>query len=205
MKKIVFEGLVVGMTGIALAFAANALSPRGLKLTRDYFPDSISPVRMGVAATNPPVVVGTNSSPEFQELAARLRAKGLQVLDTERAIELFHDPRRAQNLIVFVDARDDTHYQEGHIPGAYQFDNYHPENYIPAILPLSPITQEFVVYCKGGKCEDSEFAAIALNRDLGIAAEKLFVYAGGITEWRAKGLPIETGARNSGQVSNATP
>jgi rhodanese-related sulfurtransferase len=56
-----------------------------------------------------------------------------------------------------------------------------------------------VVYCNGGECEDSEFAAIML-RDAGVPREALFIYAGGITEWKAQRLPMEAGARRSGEL-----
>jgi hypothetical protein len=39
--------------------------------------------------------------------------------------------------------------------------------------------------------------------EFGIPAAKLLVYGGGITEWTANGLPIEVGARKSGQLRNA--
>jgi rhodanese-related sulfurtransferase len=61
-----------------------------------------------------------------------------------------------------------------------------------------------VVYCNGGECEDSEFAAIML-RDAGVPREMLFVFAGGIVEWKAAGLPVETGPRGSGQLLQRPP
>jgi hypothetical protein len=33
---------------------------------------------------------------------------------------------------------DDEHYRAGHIPGAFQLDHYHPENYLAAVLPCQP-------------------------------------------------------------------
>ena len=56
-----------------------------------------------------------------------------------------------------------------------------------------------MVYCNGGDCDDSESAAILL-RNVGIPNLKLFVYVGGIKQWMANGLPVETGARNSGNL-----
>ena len=38
MMKILLEALVVLVVGIALALVANQISPRGLVLTRNYFP-----------------------------------------------------------------------------------------------------------------------------------------------------------------------
>jgi rhodanese-related sulfurtransferase len=109
-------------------------------------------------------------------------------------VELFHDPRYAQNQVVFIDARNDDEFQEGHIPGAHQFDHFHYEKFLPTIVPLCQAAQQIVVYCGGGDCELSEFAATMLANDLGVAKEKLGVYGGGMNEWKSKGLPIETGA-----------
>ncbi|MDP3069732.1 MAG: rhodanese-like domain-containing protein [Opitutaceae bacterium] len=127
----------------------------------------------------------------------RLRQRGLQLVSRSEVVTLFRDLRYEQGLVVFVDARDDQHYTTGHIPGAWQFYHYRAENYLPAILPVCLTALQVVVYCAGGECEDSEFAAIML-RDAGVPAESLFVYAGGITDWTTHGLPVETGSRRSG-------
>ena len=70
---------------------------------------------------------------------------------------------------------------------------------MPTVLPVCLAAQKVVVYCTGGACEDSEFAALML-RDAGVPRENVYVYVGGITEWIANGLPVETGARGSGQM-----
>jgi rhodanese-related sulfurtransferase len=106
-------------------------------------------------------------------------------------------------LVVFVDARDDQHYQEGHVPGAYQLDHYRPEKYLAPVLLVCQTAHQIVVYCNGGDCEDSEFTAITL-RDAGILREKLLIYGGGLTEWLTNGLPVEIGPRNSGNLRNAS-
>ncbi|HXJ72678.1 MAG TPA: hypothetical protein VNM37_07485, partial [Candidatus Dormibacteraeota bacterium] len=56
------------------------------------------------------------------------------------------------------------------------------------------------VYCTGGTCEDSEFAALAL-REAGVAPDHLGVFVGGINEWTTLQGPIELGARNSGNLN----
>ena len=71
------------------------------------------------------------------------------------------------------------------------------------MLPVCQAAEQIVVYCNGGDCDDSETAAILL-RDVGIANRKLFIYGGGITEWTTNRLPVEIGARNSGNLSIAT-
>jgi rhodanese-related sulfurtransferase len=202
VKEVLFEGVLVGLVGAALAFAANGLSPSGLKLTRDYFPGDAS---LGAAANLTGATNGTNkhalSSAEM--LAVRLKQNGLQLVGADEVLKLFHDPRHEQDLVVFVDARDDKHYQAGHIPGAYQFDHNYAENYL-ATIPVCQAAQQVVVYCNGGECTDSESAALVLARDGGIAKEKLFVYGGGITEWTERGMLVEIGSRKSGKLSGVT-
>ena len=204
-KRVLLETVFVVVIGALFALAANQVSPRGLALTRNYFPEGTG----RLLAAKPPAtrtnnVAGSNA-PAFdpaQLLAAELKEKGLQLADRTRALQLFHDPRFKQNRVVFIDARDEKHYREGHIPGAYEFDPYRPEKYFDTVLPVCKAAEQIVVYCNGGECDDSETAAILL-RDIGIANQKLLVYGGGITEWTATGLPVEVGARNSGNLRNS--
>jgi len=198
---------MVAVIGVAFAFAANALSPRGLVLTRNYFPGAgRSPTPAVTAATPAPagVPANTNTASPAELLATRLKAKGLQLIASNQVTQLFREPRYEQGLVVFVDARDDRHYQEGHVPGAWQFDHYRAENYLGAVLPVCLTAEQVVVYCNGGDCEDSEFAALTLS-GAGITKEKLFVYGGGMTEWITNGLPVEAGARLSGNLRPAKP
>jgi rhodanese-related sulfurtransferase len=197
------EIIVVFVTGIGIALFANGVSPRGLSLSRNYFPNAPHTTASGAAQptnTSPTVTVpATNHNAADGDVAARLKQSGLQTVGREEVERLFKDPQYDQELILFVDARDDRHYHEGHVPGAYQFDRYYPEKYLPEVLPACLSAQKIVVYCSGGKCEDSEFAALAL-KDAGVPLERLFVFAGGITEWAAKQLPLELDGRKSGRL-----
>jgi rhodanese-related sulfurtransferase len=192
--------LLIAVIGAALAFVANGLSPRGLKLTRNYYPrENTTPSTNNSAGTNPVrIAPGTNTPSPLELLAARLREKGLHLADSNQVSQLFRDPRCQQDLVVFVDARNDQEYQAGHVPGAWQFDYYHPDNYLNDVLQICQVAQQVLVYCNGGECEDSELAATFL-RDLGVPKEKLFVYGGGFTEWTTNGLPVEIGQRRSGR------
>jgi rhodanese-related sulfurtransferase len=194
-RNVFVEALFVAVAGAAFAFAANQISPRGLALTRIYFPAESN--RTATAAAN----AGPAALSPAQLLDAQMRKNGLQLVDGGQAAKLFRDPRFKQNAVVFIDARDESPYREGHIPGAYEFDPYHPDKYFAAILPICRAAEQIVIYCNGGDCDDSETAAILL-RDIGIANQKLFVYGGGITEWTDDGLPVEVGARNSGKLQD---
>jgi len=201
---VILEAALVAMAGLVFALACNALSPRGLRLSRNYFPgdrQSSAPLR---PATN---AIATSQGAVDNPLAAtiqRLEQHGLQAARSNEVTQLFQDPRYEQGLVVFLDARDDQHYKTGHIPGAWQFDRYRPEQFLPTLVPLCLTAEKVVVYCGGGACEDSEFAAIML-RDVGVPREKLFVYAGGFNEWTNNRLPVETGVRLSRQFLKPTP
>jgi len=202
VRRTLLEAVLIAALGAALAFAANGLSPRGLQLTRNYFPGG-QPSSSSHAESAPPAN-GTagDTNTIAADLAARLKADGLQLADSALALQLFHDPRREQDEIIFIDARDAKHYEAGHIPGAYHFDRFHPEAGLGNVVPVCLNAQRIIFYCNGGDCDDSEHAAIMLRDSLSLPREKVFVYGGGMTDWTAKGLPIESGARNSGQLTS---
>jgi len=201
VKKVLVEAALVAITGAALAFLANGFSGRGLKLTRNYFPGADRPSLTRSSSNPVSRAAGTNlaSASAAQEAIARLRGKGFQVADGDQAPAFFHDSRYEQGLIIFIDARNDDHYKQGHIPGAYQFDHMYPERYLGAVLPACNTAQQVLVYCDGGDCELSEFAAEFLRSSAGVANDKLFVYVGGLKEWERRHLPLEIGERKSGQ------
>jgi rhodanese-related sulfurtransferase len=204
VRASLLEAVLVAAIGAALAFAANGLSPWGLKLGKDYFPGkrSASTGTNTVAQSTNAASAKTNSPAEL--LAAKLRDNGLQLADSNLVSQLYQDPRRAQDWVVFIDARDDEHYEAGHIPGAYHFYYFYPEKYITNVMQVCLTAERIVFYCNGGDCEDSEHAAITLRDSMQLPKEKLFVYVGGMTEWATNGLSIEVGARNSGVMTNVT-
>ena len=74
-KAVVFEALLVAALGLVFALAANALSPRGLRLSRNYFPDAgttPSATNSSAAAT---ASISTNAA---NATIQRLQQRGLQ-------------------------------------------------------------------------------------------------------------------------------
>src|SRR5947207_8581976 len=185
-SNVLLEAALVAVVGLAFALAANALSPRGLRLSRNYFPGDTVASRPQSATNSGSNVATARPGDPLGAALLRLEQRGLQIIRSNEVVELVHDPRFEQGLVLLIDARDDAHYQAGHIPGAWQLDHYRAEQFMPAILPACLSAQKVVVYCNGGACEDSEFTAIML-RDAGVPRENLFVYAGGITEWKTTG------------------
>ncbi len=196
MRETLVDGLFVAVIGGLLAFGANAISPRGLSLTRNFFP--ANPPTPLTATNIAGHVASTNVVNASELLAARLRSQGLSLADSNQVFKLFQDPRYEQNLVAFIDARHDEEYQAGHIPGAYQLDYYYKEKYLPPLLDLFRIAEQIVVYCNGGNCDDSELTATLLA-DI-VPRERLLVYGGGMTEWVTNGWPVELGERKSGRL-----
>ena len=202
MKTVLQEGALVAVIGAALALAANALSPHPLELTKDYFPGDKVASRSPAVATNATNAAAIITNSPLELLSARLRANGLQLTDSNQVARCFRDPRREQDGVIFIDARDEEHYVAGHIPGAFHFDRFRPQDYLPNVVQVCQTAEQMVFYCNGGECDDSEHAAIMLRDSLGIPKEKVFIYGGGFTEWTNNGLPYELGARNSGDLTN---
>lgn len=201
------EAVGVVVVGLGLALAANYLSPRGLSLGRDYFPatPTVPPATGSPPPSTgplPPTPDATNPPASAQSVQARLAARGFRFLDATEARALFNDPRREQELVVFIDARNERHYEEGHVPGAYVFDHYYADRYLPDVMVVCQQAETIVLYCTGGNCEDSEFAAVAL-KEAGIPAERLAVFVGGMAEWQANGWPVEVGPRGSGVIQES--
>jgi rhodanese-related sulfurtransferase len=199
----------VGVAGLAFAFVANQLSPRGLNPGRNYHPGGEKPDPAPQTAKASSVsLTATNSRPAAASpeaaLKERLEKNGLHLLPRDEVEKLFHDPRRQQDLLMFIDARDEDEYHQGHIPGAYEFYHYYPDKYLAEVLTPCQLAEQIIVYCAGGDCDDSESAALCL-RDHGVPAAKLFVYGGGMTNWEAARLPVESGARDSGSIRNPAP
>lgn len=187
------EWLFVLGLGVSLSVILNYHSGNGLDVSRDYFQTSTGSVPSGLDK------IGTQGSDhsfekEVQQSIERLMQKGFQPKSTDEIAALMNDPRLESGQVVLIDARNESLFQERHIPGAYLFDHYKMDQYVDMVLPMCQIAEEVIVYCSGGHCEDSEFAATDLQQ-LGIPLEKLFIYAAGMRGWNEGGYPIALGDR----------
>ncbi len=198
-RLILREVLLVSVTGLAVALLGNQLSPRGLSLTRNYFPSTAA-----APALVRDVAVTTTNQSAAEKLAVEVKSAGLQLASRAQIGAWFADPRRLAGKIIFVDARNETDYFKGHIPGAWLFDPYQPEKYFPTVVPACQNAEEIVVYCHGGDCDDS-LSAATLLKQVGIPGDKLHVYGGGMGEWQTTAQPVETGPQNSGQIKPVVP
>ena len=99
---------------------------------------------------------------------------------------------------IIIDARDQEDYNESHIQGSINipYDSYSEfifkedgkwfleENYEELLF-----NQIYIIYCNGGECPLSEDLANIMY-DLNFRI--VFIYEGGLPEWKVRGYPTET-------------
>jgi rhodanese-related sulfurtransferase len=88
--------------------------------------------------------------------------------------------------VVILDTRPANEYEAGHIAGAISV----PVADLRRRLKELPRAREYVAYCRGPYCVYAD-QAVELLHAKGRRARRLLE---GFPEWRAAGLPVETGA-----------
>ena len=102
------------------------------------------------------------------------------------------DPVRARELIesgdpLIVDVREQDEWDEGHVPGAIHIPRGHLESRIEAAA--TDRSQPILLYCSGGN--RSAFAAKTLQE---LGYDEPVSLAGGFTDWKRNGFPVELSA-----------
>jgi rhodanese-related sulfurtransferase len=87
--------------------------------------------------------------------------------------------------VVILDTRPASEYMAGHIAGAISV----PVEELQRRLRHLPKNKEYVAYCRGPYCVYAD-NAVEILRSKGRRAQRLL---DGFPEWRAAGLPVETG------------
>lgn len=90
---------------------------------------------------------------------------------------------------IFIDARRQDQFAEGHIPGSLNIYAYEFADNIHQVAPL-PKEKLIVVYCDGGACELSHDLADELTQ---FGFSKVVIYSGGWEEWSKTDYPKATG------------
>ncbi|MBI1826316.1 MAG: rhodanese-like domain-containing protein [Planctomycetes bacterium] len=200
LKRTIIEGCILGALSLVLAFGVNAARGKGhVKVTKDYFAvpqiaESKPTVGANARSKEEPAAKGT-SSQKVAENAPKPAAKHLehsyQEMTVDQVLELLKNPSTAKGLNVIVDARDDQHFQEGHLPGAIQSFPYEFDRFRATVINRVNGAEKVVVYCGGGDCEDSIFMCRELVQ-AGVPEESIYLFAGGYEEWKSRKLPLES-------------
>lgn len=162
IQKTIKEIIILVVVSVALALAANTFSPKGIALVGQW------DIAKGVISASP----AGDAADRPEEIDSVVRAKDL--FDKED--------------VLFVDARSQNHYENGHIPGAVPLPVGQFEERIESFLNRYPSEQPIVIYCSGRTCEDSHDLAQFLS-DVGFTNVRIFI--DGFPGWEAQGYPIE--------------
>lgn len=106
---------------------------------------------------------------------------------------------RSEKALTLVDARTAREYEAGHVPGALCIPAERTADEA-ARLPADK-TVPVVYYCRGPACGLARRAATAAWQ---LGHKTVIIYAGGMPDWKAKGLPVATGAA-PGSLKGAAP
>lgn len=158
MKEII---ILVGIS-VILAMVVNFISPKGIAL-------------VGQWDTSKGVITASPTGPE--------EWKPEEVNSVARAKEIFDNGN-----VLFVDARSQDNYEDGHIPGAVSLPLGQFDELIGSFLDQHAAARSIVTYCSGRTCEDSHHLAQLLF-ELGFDNAKIFI--DGFPGWKAEGYPIE--------------
>ena len=88
--------------------------------------------------------------------------------------------------ILFIDARAEEYYFEGHIPNSICNDDF--DSLVYQVENLISYNYGFVVYCSDDDCGSSEDLAYQLQ-DQGFT--NIYLFKGGWKQWLENNLPIE--------------
>ncbi|MBI5165761.1 MAG: metalloregulator ArsR/SmtB family transcription factor [Magnetospirillum sp.] len=157
-------------------------------------------VGLAVSRKSGPHVLYTLSDDDVLALLASLRRTAERhVAEVDRLVRgYFHEKdaleavsrddlmvRMRDGLVTILDVRPPEEYAAGHLPGSINI----PLKDLTRRLGELPEGAEVVAYCRGPYCVLA-YEAVAALRDRGRTARRM---EDGFPEWRAAGLPVESG------------
>ncbi len=105
-----------------------------------------------------------------------------QLITLSEALQLYN------NKALFIDARVDFDYEEGHIQGAISIPDSSPFESKNELISKLAKDQTIVIYCGNIECGLSKNLADLLTQ---FGFNKVLVFAGGWEKWQNAGYPIE--------------
>lgn len=161
-RKTIQEIFILLSISVGLAMIVNLLSPSGIPWVGQW------DTSRGVISANP--TGAAEGKP--QEIDSVARAK--EISD--------------KGDVLFVDARSQDNYENGHIPEAISLPVGQFDERIESLLNRYSSDQPIVTYCSGRTCEDSHDLAQFLS-DAGFTNVRIFI--DGFPGWKAEGYPVE--------------
>lgn len=194
LKSTAFSAVAIVVIGALLGLGFNVVrTDVRLKMTRNYFRIAQGeglPCDGALSRVQPRAEPSSSANTDAQARERLLPEHPYTVVTVGKVIDMVTSEAAFNGELVIIDARNETDYREGHIPGAYHIDNYNVDKYLPELRPLLEAASTIVVYCGGGECEDSIFLATELEYQ-GFCRDSLRLFEAGVAAWREADMPIE--------------
>lgn len=165
-KNIAKEMLILIIIAIVTAFSVNFVSPNGIALIGDW---DISKGVISAKSKNDIVV------------------HELEIENAQTAKQIYD-----QGNAVFVDARAEEIFEEGHIKGAVSLPLNQFDNRIGKFKAAYPLSSYIITYCSGRECDDSHELAQQLFAK---GYTNINVFIDGYPGWKEAGYPTASAAR----------
>ena len=203
MKTTVLSAIAIVIVGSLAGMSVNAVRRRdSINLERNYFRVATAmavyqshSLTLGPTDTPPSdeSTTAVASSDEAMSQPADAPAQHpFRPATIDEMANWFQSAEYGTGEIVFIDARKDEEYEEGHIPGAYQIDNYNVDRDFPIVDSILRDARIIAVYCGGGECADSIYLATELETR-GILRWNIRLFEGGIKAWKGEQFPLAEG------------
>lgn len=121
--------------------------------------------------------------PWSENITGEAFSEYVSTISVEEAAALFH-----ANHAVFIDARPESLYNQGHIRGALSLPWHQAEEKCLDVIEAIPPDAEIITYCDGATCDLCDKLAAFLC-DLGFVKVRALV--NGWTVWNQNHLPID--------------
>ena len=184
---------IVAISSI-IGLLINFFRPDGISLTRESkkltWADSLS-LNKRLSSDSLKINQGKSTSKNFagnfQKEAEKNVASSKNSFKKPIAINLEQAYKLYKGNIIFLDARENEDYKEGHIKNALSLPYYDFDNY-KQILRNIPESSVVVTYCAGTNCDLS----ILLGKQLfEIGYKRVYIFFGGWNDWLKAKYPIE--------------
>ena len=112
------------------------------------------------------------------QIERQAKEHGVMMVSLHVARELFDS-----GDAVFIDARSETAFAKGHIPGAASIPFEQLDMYVLQLVELVDTGDAFVVYCRNRNCDD----ALLLAAEIRILGGDAVLFADGYDSWKKHG------------------
>jgi len=201
MKLNLHNVFYILFTSSIIGLIVNALNPEGIPLIRKekevVWADSLKILNEKSKADS--IHIDLKSIPP-DSLISKIKTENAKTqrekkdedkkedqLKEPAAVKLGQAYQLYNNGAVFLDARDNLDFKEGHIKGAVSLPYYEFDNYKNALDKISK-KDLIVTYCAGTDCDLS----IMLGRQLlSLGYQNVYIFFGGWNDWINDGYPVE--------------